>query len=1326
MLLPFVSEFINEFSLIKENVSSSFDIFSYNFYSLLFDIIFTDNFLSINFCNDDSSSTQVLLDLIEQLENSDNLKHFENLNAVYQYSIPNVKLWYPEPFIASPSFMHADLWFMHILIYQYWLWFVFIFIIVFFFITFISTVRWCNMRVRPRKETRGVSRSKCGDLITACVPVTWATSIIVNESTDAIDFYDGFGTTELVIGIRAYQWGWEYYYPKDIDLNYNLKNNFSSYTGNSLKYNKTSDITVSATNFWKFYQNKNTDQVLTPAHLLVVPLNDYKVINVLHFADSGTNNAFELNAFKQTKLFSKFNKTNLFYQPYSLLTNYSFLKNLYFSHNEFSESLALGSKSQFNYVSIESTFNAQNAFSTLNILDKFFTFEFESFSNNFFFNKFEDILKLTKRHSPLVVKTFLNDLKFFQTYFISRKSSRNTDFLMFLNEVNSQITCLKEEDIALIFLTENFSELSASASNVNLTKYFPEVSINWPSNAISYKNVLFSNAPEKLYWPMPSNNVFSEPFKTHNINLISTSGKKNNLFFFNPIDFYWTNFRYLAQLENRISFNNAFLQVSKQFYLPHISLYYDYDFRNWQFFQCVEDSFWESILSAYISDEYETLSHDFYNETFAEKHEKLYFKFDEVPVNPNFITEFSGISENWILEDFYGNSLILEDGAVPVHLTTTKDFNSYSNYLMLIGIEDSFTHFKNNFLLLNKRATYQFLLPSFFTSTQSHLGVLDAFSSEFDLIAWFFDENLLHSNFFSSDDLSVNCLTRAFLKSIYYEKNLNNLNFVGQETSFLADYFDEISEQSSSKFTNPAHTRLGAKSSLATFNALQKVFRARFDEGRSHAKLDDFSASSVKQQFISDEKTNYEKLIGKTHENFFKTNYFKNSFKTNYFYNYESFSSLNYFMFDFPFLIGLKSDASKYFWFDWYAKWGFYEVQPASSSKYAIFGMPYFNKPFEFQDQYVLELNESENYLTRISRARRNYVTNWTQLPYLFAKNFSWYLNDYVFEIFEDISNALLLSQNLIELAIDQLDNFKLDFDLLEKSLYFHPSHSGTSTFTRNDIRPKHAIQSYYYTSSQLVDILTKREYLYRELFSLNKKIFSLPTTLTASANNPLLEEVKTSFLYVDPINLNNEYSRSNYISSLHYFNYLIFKSIILNFDVEFDNFNFKNIFYWFMTQTNLSEDLSENNLKLLKNQYRPMRKSIANMLRLHASGAVSMPIEVRMQILASSKDVIHSWAVPSAGIKIDCVPGYSSHKVMIFFLSGIFWGQCMEICGRYHHWMPVIVFFMKRDLFFLWCTHFAYLNNYNFFLPINDKQFANYSRQVSHNKYSWIVNLIQ
>jgi heme/copper-type cytochrome/quinol oxidase subunit 2 len=84
-------------------------------------------------------------------------------------------------------------------------------------------------------------------LITACVPVSWAASIIISETVDATDYYDGFGTGEIVIGIRAYQWGWEYFYPKNIDLNYNLRMTYSSMLGNSLKYSTTSS-NVSDTN----------------------------------------------------------------------------------------------------------------------------------------------------------------------------------------------------------------------------------------------------------------------------------------------------------------------------------------------------------------------------------------------------------------------------------------------------------------------------------------------------------------------------------------------------------------------------------------------------------------------------------------------------------------------------------------------------------------------------------------------------------------------------------------------------------------------------------------------------------------------------------------------------------------------------------------------------------------------------------------------------------------------------------------------------------------------------------------------------------------------
>jgi heme/copper-type cytochrome/quinol oxidase subunit 2 len=71
-------------------------------------------------------------------------------------------------------------------------------------------------------------------------------SIIISETVDAADYYDGFGTGEIVIGIRAYQWGWEYFYPKSIDLHYNVNPSYSVVVGNSLKYNTGNTNTLNA------------------------------------------------------------------------------------------------------------------------------------------------------------------------------------------------------------------------------------------------------------------------------------------------------------------------------------------------------------------------------------------------------------------------------------------------------------------------------------------------------------------------------------------------------------------------------------------------------------------------------------------------------------------------------------------------------------------------------------------------------------------------------------------------------------------------------------------------------------------------------------------------------------------------------------------------------------------------------------------------------------------------------------------------------------------------------------------------------------------------
>lgn len=82
----------------------------------------------------------------------------------------------------------------------------------------------------------------------------------------------------------------------------------------------------------------------------------------------------------------------------------------------------------------------------------------------------------------------------------------------------------------------------------------------------------------------------------------------------------------------------------------------------------------------------------------------------------------------------------------------------------------------------------------------------------------------------------------------------------------------------------------------------------------------------------------------------------------------------------------MKSDASRYFWFDWQSRWSSIEVQPSSIAKYSLAGLPYFTKTFEYSTQLGDELNDSENYLTKLSRARKNYMPNWSYSPYFYSK----------------------------------------------------------------------------------------------------------------------------------------------------------------------------------------------------------------------------------------------------------------------------------------------------------------------------------------------------
>ena len=68
------------------------------------------------------------------------------------------------------------------------------------------------------------------------------------------------------------------------------------------------------------------------------------------------------------------------------------------------------------------------------------------------------------------------------------------------------------------------------------------------------------------------------------------------------------------------------------------------------------------------------------------------------------------------------------------------------------------------------------------------------------------------------------------------------------------------------------------------------------------------------------------------------------------------------------------------------------------------------------------------------------------------------------------------------------------------------------------------------------------------------------------------------------------------------------------------------------------------------------------------------MPKNLQITTLVTSNDVLHSWAVPSLGIKIDACPGRLNEIEFLIYKEGIFFGQCSEICGFYHGFMPIVI----------------------------------------------------
>ncbi len=137
---------------------------------------------------------------------------------------------------------------------------------------------------------------------------------------------------------------------------------------------------------------------------------------------------------------------------------------------------------------------------------------------------------------------------------------------------------------------------------------------------------------------------------------------------------------------------------------------------------------------------------------------------------------------------------------------------------------------------------------------------------------------------------------------------------------------------------------------------------------------------------------------------------------------------------------------------------------------------------------------------------------------------------------------------------------------------------------------------------------------------------------------------------------------------------------------------------------------------KRLKKQ--KIRDEVTNILLsrrlLRTRRTLVLPAHTNLTIITNSFDVIHSWFIPGLGLKLDCIPGRSTHHTFYIDNVGFYYGQCAEICGRYHHHMPIRVCALPFEHFLIWWHTFG--------LPrlMTNRRIKRYTKYYSFRKYVW------
>lgn len=116
-------------------------------------------------------------------------------------------------------------------------------------------------------------------------------------------------------------------------------------------------------------------------------------------------------------------------------------------------------------------------------------------------------------------------------------------------------------------------------------------------------------------------------------------------------------------------------------------------------------------------------------------------------------------------------------------------------------------------------------------------------------------------------------------------------------------------------------------------------------------------------------------------------------------------------------------------------------------------------------------------------------------------------------------------------------------------------------------------------------------------------------------------------------------------------------------------------------------DDFEVNALMLPEDQTTPEK------YRLAVDNPIVLPVGETIRVITTARDVIHSWAMPNFAVKIDAVPGRLNETWFNVEEEGVYYGQCSEICGIKHSFMPIELHIVSRPEFIKWVNEQRELN---------------------------------